>query len=87
MTYLFIFIYFLPTYLFFYLYPTIKNVFYVLYFFIFLNCILCIIDYIWTFVSEINIFNKIQDCHLENQLYMAGGQGSPLAYRDSNLAI
>ena len=33
-------------------------------------------------------FNKIeQDCHLEIQLYMAGGLGSPLAYRDSNLSV
>ena len=34
------------------------------------------------------VFNKIeQDCHLENQLKMAGGEGSPLAYRESNLSI
>ena len=33
-------------------------------------------------------FNNIQqDCHLENQLQMAGGQGSLLAYRESNLSI
>ena len=28
-----------------------------------------------------------EDCHLEDKLWMAGGLGSPLAYRESNLSI
>ena len=42
---------------------------------------------VWFLASASYIDFFKQDCHLDIQFDMAGGLGSPLAYRESNLSI